>query len=271
MTIVKSADRVLSILEAVASTNEGLTHGELSRKLAIPKGSLSDLLSNLVDREYLVLDSQSKLYVLGPELLVLSGRYLNSLDIVQVGRPILRSLVREINEDAEIVIRKDDQVLFLCKEESDRPVRYAIAVGGLAPLYATSPGKCILAFIPEEDVSAYFDRVSLTPITKHSITARQELIRDLDLIRSRGIAYGQEEYQYGICGVSAPVFNIQGFIVGALVATLEAARFNDEHRDFIESKLRGAAWELSRRLGFAGASGSGTPFPHSEHEWRTRR
>ncbi len=270
MAIVKSADRVVRILEAVASRNEGLTHGELSKKLEIPKGSLSLLLSNLVDREYLALDPQSKLYVLGPELLVLTGRYLNSLDIVQIGRPIVHTLVREINEDAEIVIRKGDQVLFLYKEESARPVRYAIDAGELAPLYATSPGKCILAFIPEEDVSGYLDRVPLSPITEHSITAREELFRELDLIRSRGIAYGQEEYRQGICGVAVPVFNVHGVIAGALVATLEAVRFKDKHRDSVESKLRGAALRLSRRLGFAGAAGGGTPLPHSEQKWRRR-
>ncbi|MFH1113879.1 MAG: IclR family transcriptional regulator [Pseudomonadota bacterium] len=253
MATVKSADRVVQILEAVASRNEGLTHGEIARKQEIPKGSLSLLLSNLVDREYLALDPQSKLYVLGPQLLVLTGRYLNSLDIVQLGRPIVHTLVREINEDAEIVIRKGDQVLFLYKEESARPVRYAIEAGELAPLYATSPGKCILAFVPEEDVSGYLQRVPLSPITEHSITAGEKLFRELEMIRSRGIAYGQEEYRQGICGVAAPIFNIHGNIAGALVATLEAVRFKGEHRHFIEAKLRGAALELSRRLGFPGA------------------
>jgi len=250
VSIVKSADRVLQILEAVGARNAGLTHGELSKILGIPKASLSCLLSNLVERGYLAFDPQSKLYLLGTELLVLTSRYLNNLDIVRTGRPIIRGLVREINEDAEIAVKRGDQVLFFYKEESSRPVRYSVAAGELAPIYATSPGKCVLAFMGEEEISGYLDRVTLSPITQATITDPDIFRRELELIRSRGLAYGIEEYHQGICGISAPVFNIHSVVEGAIVATLEAARFDDEHRAVIEPKLRQAAISLSRKLGF---------------------
>ena len=48
MAVVKSADRVVLILEAIAESKTGLSHGEISRNLRIPGGSLSLLLSNLV-------------------------------------------------------------------------------------------------------------------------------------------------------------------------------------------------------------------------------
>ncbi len=262
MAIVKSADRVIRILEAIASRDRGLTHGDLSKVLGIPKGSLSLLLSNLVDRDYLAFDPLGKLYLLGPEVLVLTSRYLNSLDIVRVGRPILHDLVLEMHEDAEIVGQRGDQVIFLYKEESPRPVKYSIAPGELAPLFATSAGKCILAFMPEEYIRPYLDRVTLSPITENSITGRDAFRRELELIRSTGLAYGREEYQLGICGIAAPVFNIHGNIAGSIVATLEAARFNPEHRAFIEPKLRNAASRLSRHLGFVETSGgAGRPVP----------
>jgi DNA-binding IclR family transcriptional regulator len=260
MAIVKSADRVVRILEAIASRDGGTTHGELSRMLGIPKGSLSLLLSNLVERGYLSFDPLGKLYLLGTELLVLTGRYLNNLDIVRIGRPILHGLVLEMNEDAEIAVQKGDQVLFVCKEESQRPVKYSVAPGELAPLYATSAGKCILAFMPEEDISAYLARVTLSPITENSITDRGVFRRELELIRGIGLAYGREEYQHGICGIAAPVFNIHGILAGSIVATLQAARFDPAHRAFIEPKLRKAAIRLSRQLGFEGTSDRvGTP------------
>ena len=272
MAVVKSADRVVRILEAIASGDGGLTHGELSRMLGIPKGSLSSLLSNLVDRGYLAFDPLGKLYMLGSELLVLTSRYLDSLDIVRTGRPIVHGLVLEMNEDAEIAVQRGDQVVFLYKEESSRPVKYSIAPGELAPLFATSPGKCILAFMPKKDVAAYLDRVTLSPVTEHSITDRGVLRRELALIRSTGIAYGREEYQYGICGIAAPVFNIHGVLAGSIVATMQAARFDPEHRSFVEPKLLKAASMLSRRLGFAGAAcGAGRSLSSPEGQRRGKR
>ena len=79
-------------------------------------------------------------------------------------------------------------------------------------------------------------------------------MRELESIRSTGLAYGREEYQYGICGIAAPVFNIHNDIVGSIVVTLQADRFDSGHRALIEPRLRQAATGLSRRLGFAGTS-----------------
>ncbi len=73
MAIVKSADRVILILETISVRDNGITHGELSRISGIPKGSLSPLLSNLVDRDYLIFDASSKRYALGPKLMALSS------------------------------------------------------------------------------------------------------------------------------------------------------------------------------------------------------
>ncbi len=255
MAVVKSADRVVQILEAIASKDGGLANSELSTMLGIPKGSLSFLLSNLVERDYLSFNPQRKLYNLGAGLLVLVGRYLNNLDIVRVGRQIVRRLVRELNEDVEIVVRRGDQMLFLYKDESQRPVKYSIAAGGLGPLYAISAGKCILAFMPEEEAGAYLDRVALSPITEETITDKNVLKRELEAIRSSWLAYGRQEYYDNVCGIAAPVLDIHGAIAGAVVVTMEAARFNPEHRAFIEPRLRDAASRLSRRLGFGGPYG----------------
>lgn len=251
MARVKSADRVIQIFEAIGSKKGGLTHRELAAELEIPKGSLSPLLSNLVDRGYLTFDRLSKRYMLGPNLLVLTGRYLCSLEIVEIGRPILRELVAEIDEDTEIVVMKGDEVLFLHKEECSKPLKYSIAIGELAPAYATSAGKAILAHLPESDVAQYLAAVGLTPITKKSITDPDSMRRELNEIRSIGLAYGREEFHEGICGIAAPVFNFYGSVVGAVVVTLPSIRFNRETKRFIEPRLKEAAARISRELGFA--------------------
>jgi IclR family transcriptional regulator, KDG regulon repressor len=250
MARVKSADRVIQILEAIGSKKNGLTQRELAVELEIPKGSLSPLLSNLVDRGYLTLD-RSKLYMLGPNLVVLTGRYLSSLEIVRIGRPIVQQLVSEIDEDTEIVVMKGDEVLFLHKEECSKPLKYSIAIGELAPVYATSAGKAILAHLPETEVERYLTAVGLAPITKTSITDPDAMKRELKEIRAIGLAYGREEFHQGICGIAAPVFNLYGNVAGAVVVTLPSIRFNRETKGFIEPRLKEAASRLSRHLGFA--------------------
>ncbi len=250
MTTVKSADRVIQILEAIGTRTDGITHGELSDTLAIPKGSLSLLLSNLVARDYLMLDGLSRRYVFGHKLLVLAGRYLSNLDIVLAGRSILRDLVREINEDAELVIRKGNEILFVSKEECSHPVKYSVEIGDRAPMYATGAGKAILAHLPEEELSHYLNEVKLTFLTTNTITDPAILMRELRNVRAKGFAYSHEEYQPGVSAIAAPVFNFYGDVAGSVTVTMPMIRSNTQQKRFIEPHLRHAAAGISRRLGF---------------------
>ena len=127
--MVKSADRVIQILEAVGMARQGVTHGDLTSALNIPKSSLSSLLATLVDRQYLSLEKSSKRYVLGPQVLVMAGRYLDSLDIVQLGQPLLREITGVTDESSEIAIKRGHDIVIVCKEDSSRPVARVIQIG----------------------------------------------------------------------------------------------------------------------------------------------
>ena len=84
--MVKSANRVLSILETIGASKHGLTHAEITAALQIPKSSLTALLFDLTDREYLLQNKLSKRFTLGPKILILAGKYLENTDIVDYGR-----------------------------------------------------------------------------------------------------------------------------------------------------------------------------------------
>ena len=71
--MVKSAERVMRILETVCVHKDGLTQKEISEMLQIPKSSLSAILDNMTTREYLMQDKDTKRIVLGPQVLILAG------------------------------------------------------------------------------------------------------------------------------------------------------------------------------------------------------
>ncbi|MCX8021977.1 MAG: IclR family transcriptional regulator [Syntrophorhabdaceae bacterium] len=247
---VKSADRVIQIFEALSQRENGMTHAELSKTLAIPKGSLTHLLSNLVDREYLLYDKVKRVYSLGPRLLILTGRYLLSLDIVRVSRPIIQDLVAEINEDTELAIMKGDEIIFVYKEQCSHPLKYSIEIGDRAPMYATGAGKAILAHLSEEEIKRYLSRIELIPMTKNTITDRGRLDAELMEVKKKGIAYSREEYQQGISAIAAPVFNFYGNVIGSITVTLPSIRFTYEQKNFIEPRLLDASRRISQHFGF---------------------
>jgi DNA-binding IclR family transcriptional regulator len=56
--------------------------------------------------------------------------------------------------------------------------------GDVAPLYAVSGGKTILA-------------TTFEPVTPHTILSTDELLAELETVRRTGIAYSHEEYTPG--------------------------------------------------------------------------
>jgi len=249
--MVKSADRVIKILEIIGLKKNGITHGEIAAELNIPKGSLSRLLSNLVAREYLSFDERGKLYRLGPQILVLTGRYLSSLDVVEFGRPIINELMKTTNESAEILVLKDHEVIIVCKADCSRPLIRSISIGDTFPIYSTAAGKAILAYLSEEEIDRYFSSIKLAPITKKTITDPELLRRELKKIRAGALAYGHEEHYEGLIAMAAPVFGVYRKVLASITIAIPTFRFTRKKERAFEKALRSASEKLSYHLGFS--------------------
>jgi len=248
--MIKSADRVLDILEITGSKRIGITHGVIAKELNIPKGSLTQLLSNLVSRNYLSFEQTNKLYKLGPQLLILTGEYLSSFDVVKVGQPIIRELVDKINESAEIVVLKESESMIVCKEDCDRPLKRVISIGDHSPAYSTAGGKAILSYLPKDEMDHFINKVKFHPTTKKTITDAKSLIDELNEIQSNKLAYGREERYEGIVAMAAPVFNLYGRVVASVVVTIPTVRFTHKKEKKIEIAIKNTAKKISQQIGY---------------------
>jgi DNA-binding IclR family transcriptional regulator len=90
--------------------------------------------------------------------------------------------------------------------------------------------------------------VELTPYTIHTNLHRGELLRELDLVRTSGVAYDHQEHSLGISAVGAAIRDASG-ASAAITVVMPAARLegNEEHvaaallhvRDEIQRALNG--------------------------------
>lgn len=248
--MVKSANRTVQILEAVGPSKVGVTHGELTSILSIPKSSLSSLLATLVDRGYLLLDKQARRYFLGPQLLILAGRYLDNLDLVRLGQPIIKGITNLLDESSEIAVKRGPDILIVCKEDCSQPLKMVIQIGDRAPLYATAAGKAILAHLHKDEIEAYLSSLKLKQITPKTITDVKALRRELKAIHSGALAYCREELNEGIVAMAAPIFTLHERIAGSIVVPIPSFRFTPKREREIEKALNRASKSLSYKLGF---------------------
>jgi len=248
--MVKSAHRVIQILEAVALSRAGLRHAEIAQTLQIPKGSLSRLLADLVAQEYLTPKEDGKQYLLGPQVLVLARHYIAGLDLVQMGRSIVSELVVRTGESGEIAVRRGDEVIIVYREVSSRSLSSCMQIGDRAPLYATAAGKAILAHLPPEEIDAYLSSRRFQALTRKTVTSLAALRGELEAIRAGAVAYSREEHTEGIVAMALPVFGFDGLVAGSIVVPMPSIRFNRQKEKVIERGLRDLSLQMSRQLGF---------------------
>lgn len=227
-TSVKSADRVLDILELLARQGVPLTHHEIGTTLGIPKSSLTHLLRNLAGREFIAADASGAAYALGPAVFRLVRQGPDRETSVALARPLVVWLARQTGEAASFSGLRDDMVERLCVAESASALSYRMAVGDRFPLYSTSAGKAILAAMSERALNRYFKDLKLEAHTASTLARPADLRKELDTVRRTGIAYSRGEQTVGVIGMAVAVTLGGDHLPAALNVVIPTARFTPE-------------------------------------------
>lgn len=248
----RSVNRACQILRLVAENKGGLKYLEIAKALRIPSSSLSGILPALINKRFLSIDPSTKRYMLGPEILLLAGNYLDSLDIVEICKPVLRKLMVDTGESAALSLQVGQEFITMARVDSPQPLRPILQIGERRPLYATASGKAILAFLPDHELEDYLASADLTAFTSKTITDPRVLRRQLKKIRASYISYNRKELSDHIMAMATPIFNFDGKVVAAIVVSLPEIRFTSQKERLIERALREGSMTISGKLGFKG-------------------
>jgi IclR family acetate operon transcriptional repressor len=238
-SFVKSAMRTLDIIEYVVSRGRPVVAQEIGAALTIPPSSLSNLLSTLVEREFL--SREGRLYTPGDGLARLRA---NGPSLEEKAAPLVRSLRIQLNETTSFFLRRGWEVEAVLTDSSEHALRYAVQVGSLVPMHAFSAGKAILALLPEKDVTRYFAETKRARFTDKTVVSEKGVRAEIAAARKTGAAHTHEEYSPGIHGVGCAVR--VGDDYGAFSVAIPNVRFNDEVEEKATALLKQAAAFLSK-------------------------
>ncbi len=247
---VKSADRVLDLFELLAHAGREMSHSEIAEILQIPKSSLSQLLKNLIARGYVEVTVNGRGYRLGETLLGLSQSAGRIRDLATQSEPFLADLTRKTGESSALNLLKGDDAEVAATVLGPHRLVTHMRLGDLAPLYATSGGKAILAYQPGDFQKEYFSRVQFERATQNTIHSVKALRQQIAKVRDSGFAYSHEEWTPGIVGIGVPVLDPAGEPLGAINVAIPVPRFNSEMQRKAEHALVQARDNLLRHLLF---------------------
>ncbi|MER9947248.1 IclR family transcriptional regulator [Mesorhizobium sp. M0047] len=243
---VKSAVRVLEVFEFLAKLGRPAAHGEIADALAIPKSSLTKLLKTLTNYGYLESRAGEAGFRIGPRLKGLVEISESNFDIAEIGLPTLKKIAESLGESAALNQLHGEVAEVVATVSGQQRLSTTMRLGDVAPLYATSGGKVILAYMPDQWVEDYLGRTKFRQITPRTITKAQELRDQLENIRDTGFAYSFDEFTPGITGIAKAVLSASGTPLASLNVTIPSARFTDSLRASVEDTIAKAVSALER-------------------------
>ncbi len=248
-TDLKSAGRILDMMEMLAAAEEKMGVMRVAEKLGMPKSIAQGLLATLTDRGYVArVDGD---YVLPAALRGVGWAGSTRARLLLLAAPILRQMTQESGESAYVAVLVDDQIQYLAKELSADDVRYDASLAHKRPVYCTATGIAILAHQSQDTTKAILSRVKIKAFTPDTITDRAALLRWIKRTKRDGFAAIHGGYTVGGSAIAAPVFGPTGEAVAAVAIGGSTPRLKSNPKR-LRAIVVGHAAALSRRLsGFA--------------------
>ena len=245
---VKSAERVLRVLELLAKNPSGLTIKEVSETLSFPQSSTSGLIVTLLENGYITVDP-FKRYKLGPKLIQIGRVAMDSLDITAQDTPFLKKLMEEVEETVFMAVLTGIDLVYVTKIDNNRSIRTTAQPGQRKPIYCTGLGKIFLANLPEQRREDILSQLDLVPITPKTITDVNTLKKQLKLFAEMGYSIDNEENEEGLVCVAAPVYGADHTIQAAISVAGPKERML-KHKKHIVERLLMTSREIAESIGY---------------------
>lgn len=244
----RAFSRGLDVLEGLAEAAGPVSLADLTKRTSLPKPTVHRLVKILQNRGYAWQDEQQR-YLPSYRLLILADRMQKSTAFVRVAKPVMRSLQEQVPETIHLSALEGDVAIYVEKLEAQRPYRMASAVGWPFALHSTAMGKCMLAFLPEEETEERLRRLTLSRFTHTTLTDPDALRSELRATHDRGFALDDEEDEEEVRCVGAAVLDHSLRPIGGICVSAPTFQLSRERAISLGPAVLRAAREISIGLG----------------------
>ncbi|ANJ59406.1 IclR family transcriptional regulator [Pseudomonas silesiensis] len=251
--IVPGLERGLLLLCEFSRRNRTLTAPELARRLALPRSTIFRLLTTLETMGFVTRSGNE--YRLGMSVLRLGFEYLASLELTELGQPLLARLCDRLNYPSNLVVRDGRSIVYVAKVSPPSVFSSAVNVGTRLPAHATVLGRILLEDLSLAELRELYPEDHLEQFSPCTPKTVMELFDMVQADRQRGFVSGEGFFESAISTVAAPVRDQSGQIVAALGVTIPTTQIAHVNFNELLLQVRRSADELSRLLDYNSAAG----------------
>ncbi|MEO6826856.1 MAG: IclR family transcriptional regulator [Microbacteriaceae bacterium] len=237
--------KIAAILDAFSLAEPELSLVEIRQSTSLPASTVQRLVGNLVLSGFL--DRTSGGYSIGKRLSYWAASAPQSSDVVEAVKPVMMNLRDDTGEAVCLFTSSQTYRVCIAMCETPHLLHTAMRVGRIMPLHVGSAGRVLLAWnqVLMERVIAQ----GLDPLTNRTITEAEALRENVLQCHRDGYAITVGERESGASGLSAPVFNAQSELEGALTVMGPSLRMSREFCEASVGRLLEAAEAATRLIG----------------------
>lgn len=242
---VKTALRVIEIIEIFAREGKPLSLTELARELGAPVSSCLGLVRTLTSLGYLYETARRQGYYPTGRLLAMAQRIARSDPILEKVGPTLAALRDTVAETVVLgKLAPDGEVLYLDVLPSPHPISYVADPGAQRHLHSNSLGKALMSLMTEEERQKLLKGRKLERFNERTLVTIEAIENDIALSRERGWFQNLGESMDDVGAIAWPL-HISG---GEYAVSIAGPLYRIEARiDQLAQQLRVACRVMEQR------------------------
>lgn len=244
---VQSLVRAFGLLDELAKA-DGMSLSEIARKTELPRSTAHRLLTTMEALRYVEFDRLTNLWSVGIQAFTVGAAFVQTRDLGQLGRTIMRSLMSEVHHAVNIAVPENGGMCYVGQVAADGIRNTVVRTGACLPMHTTASRKVMMAHWEEDALDRFIFRRSFAKKTARSIVDGVQLREELASIRQRGYAVDDCEHAEGLRCVAALVVDRYGAPRASLSISDTISRMDRDRLDHLGPTLRLFAGQLSREI-----------------------
>lgn len=241
----QSVERAIQVLEMLSQGPQRVQ--DLAERLDVHRTTAFRLLADL-EKGGLARRNDDGSYSVGYRLAGLARAAIKQFDLRSLARGHLTSLSRDVGLAVHIAMINTSGAFYADKVEAGNEIAMYSDIGKPIRLTASAVGKVLLAHLPTGDRDRIVANYPIERYTPTTITSREQILVQLDLIAKRGWGVDNGEYESVNC-LAVPVRDAAGRSRIAVSITAPASMYKvSELLDHLP-RLQAAADAVSLGLG----------------------
>lgn len=247
---IKVLQKTLNILNCFTSKKTEWSINEFCNELELNRTTVYRILDILKSYHYVEESQKLGKYKLGKAYIAFGSILLNEMDLKKKSSMYLEKLANEIGETTSLSIYYDFTSLIIDSYDSPNDIKVHVDIGKRSELHATSHGKIFLSTLSPTELNKYFKK-DLPQYTSMTHINQDNLLKIIEKIRKNRVSYDREELINGLSGISAPVMDYNGTIVGAISIVGYSNRIEKKFNQLV-GQVKFTASLISKEMGFSG-------------------